>query len=152
MKTFNYASTASIKENLTSIIIGIALIAFPLVHPFGIRIGAKPILGPVPTTILMIIAGLYMLYTAYRKISNARKLSAKGGVITVDNDQVTYPVIRKGNVEMESFAISEISSLNYAEDDGILTVTRNNGKSTKFDVDFFDGLDQLKEFAALLQK
>ena len=37
MKTFNYASTASIKENLTSIIIGIALIAFPLVHPFGIR-------------------------------------------------------------------------------------------------------------------
>lgn len=41
---------------------------------------------------------------------------------------------------------------NYAEDDGILTVTLNNGKSTKFDVDFFDGLDQLKEFAALLQK
>lgn len=152
MKTFNYASTASIKENLTSIIIGIALIAFPLVHPFGIRIGATQVLGPIPTTILMIIAGLYMLYTAYRKIRNARKLSAKGGVITVDNDQVTYPVIRKGNVEMESFAISEISSLNYAEDDGILTVTLNNGKSTKFDVDFFDGLDQLKEFAALLQK
>lgn len=152
MKTFNYASTSSIKENLISLILGIALIAFPLVHPFGIRISAKPILGPLPTTILLIIAGLYMLYTAYRKIRNARKLSAKGGVITVDNDQVTYPVIRKGNVEMESFAISEISSLNYAEDDGILTVTLNNGKSTKFDADFFDGLDQLKEFAALLQK
>ena len=149
MKTFNYASTSSIKENLISLILGIALI---VVHPFGIRIGAKPILGPLPTTILLIIAGLYMLYTAYRKIRNARKLSAKGGVITVDNDQVTYPVIRKGNVEMESFAISEISSLNYAEDDGILTVTLNNGKSTKFDADFFDGLDQLKEFAALLQK
>ena len=51
MKTFNYASTASIKENLTSIIIGIALIAFPLVHPFGIRIGATQVLGPIPTTI-----------------------------------------------------------------------------------------------------
>lgn len=152
MKTFNYASTSAIKENITYLILGVALIAFPLVHPFGIRIGAKPILGPLPTTILLIIAGLYMLYTAYRKIRNARVLSAKGGVITVDNDRVTYPVIRKGSVEMETFAISEISSLDYAEDDGILTVTLNDGRTTRFDVDFFDSLDQLKEFAALLQK
>ena len=144
MKTFNYASTASIKENLTSIIIGIALIAFPLVHPFGIRIGATQVLGPIPTTILMIIAGLYMLYSAYRKIRNARALSAKGGTITVDDNHVTYPAIRKGNVE--------ISNLAYDEDDGILTVTLNDGKTIKFDVDFFDSLDQLKEFAALLQK
>lgn len=152
MKTFNYASTSSIKENLISLILGIALIVFPLVHPFGIRIGAKPILGPVPTTILMIIAGLYMLYSAYRKIRQARALSAKGGTITVEDDRVTYPVIRKGNVEKESFAISEVSNLAYAEDDGILTVVLNDGKTVKFDVDFFDGLDQLKEFAALLQK
>lgn len=65
---------------------------------------------------------------------------------------VTYPVIRKGNVEKESFAISEISNLAYDEDDGILTVTLNDGMTIKFDVDFFDSLDQLKEFAALLQK
>ena len=108
MKTFNYASTSSIKENLTSLILGAALIIFPLVHPFGIRIGAKPILGPVPTTILMIIAGLYMLYTAYRKIRQARALSAKGGVITVGDERVTYPAIRKGQVEEASFAISEV--------------------------------------------
>lgn len=152
MKTFNYASTSAIKENITYLILGVALIAFPLVHPFGIRIGAKPILGPLPTTILLIIAGLYMLYTAYRKIRNARALSAKGGIITVDNDRVTYPVIRKGSVEMESFAISEISNLGYAEDDGILTVTLNDARTIKFDLDFFDSLDQLKEFAALLQK
>lgn len=152
MKTFNYASTSSIKENLISLILGIALIVFPLVHPFEIRIGAKPILGPVPTTILMIIAGLYMLYSAYRKIRQARALSAKGGTITVEDDRVTYPVIRKGNVEKESFAISEVSNLAYAEDDGILTVVLNDGKTVKFDVDFFDSLDTLKEFSALLQK
>ncbi len=128
------------------------MIVFPLVHPFGIRIGAKQILGPIPTTILLIIAGLYLLYTAYRKIRNARVLSAKGGVIVVDNDQVTYPVIRKGNVEKEAFAISEVSSLDYDEEDGILTVTLNNGRMIRFDLDFFDSLDQLKEFAALLQK
>lgn len=152
MKTFNYASTSSIKENLTSLILGIALIVFPLVHPFGIRIGAKPILGPLPTTILMIIAGLYMLYSAYRKIRQARALSAKGGVITVDDNQVTYPVIHKGEVQKESFRISEVSNTSYDEEDGILTVVLNDGKTIKFDVDFFDSLDQLKEFAALLRK
>lgn len=56
MKTFNYASTSAVKENLTYLILGAALIVFPLVHPFGIRIGAKPVLGPLPTTILLIIA------------------------------------------------------------------------------------------------
>lgn len=152
MKTFNYASTSSIKENLTSLILGVALIVIPIVYPFGIRIGAKPILGPVPTMILMIIAGLYMLYTAYRKIRQARALSAKGGVITVDDERVTYPVIRKGGVEQETFAISEVSNLAYDEDDGILTVVLNDNKTIKFDVDFFDSLDQLKEFAALIQK
>lgn len=152
MKSFNYASTSSIKENLTSLILGVALIVIPIVYPFGIRIGAKPILGPVPTTILMIIAGLYMLYTAYRKIRQARALSAKGGVITVDDNQVTYPIIRKGSVEQENFSIAEVSETSYDEEDGILTVALNDGKTTKFDVDFFDSLDQLKEFAALLQK
>ena len=128
MKTFNYASTSAVKENLTYLILGAALIVFPLVHPFGIRIGAKPVLGPLPTTILLIIAGLYMLYTAYRKIRQARALSAKGGVITVDNDRVTYPVIRKGQVETEAFSISEISNISYDEEDGILTVTLGGGQ------------------------
>ena len=138
MKTFNYASTSAVKENLTYLILGAALIVFPLVHPFGIRIGAKPVLGPLPTTILLIIAGLYMLYTAYRKIRQARALSAKGGVITVDNDRVTYPVIRKGQVETETFSISEISNISYDEEDGILTVTLGGGREAKFDLDFFD--------------
>lgn len=152
MKTFNYASTSSIKDNLTSLIIGVALIIVPIVHPFGIRIGAKPILGPVTTAILLIIAGLYMLYSAFRKIRQARALAAKGGQITVDGDCITYPIIKKGVVEEGTFTISDISALHYDEDDGILTVTLREGKTIKFDVDFFDGLPQLKEFMELIQR
>lgn len=37
-----------------------------------------------------------MLYTAYRKIRRARALASQGGIITVDDDRLTYPAIRKG--------------------------------------------------------
>ena len=53
---------------------------------------------------------------------------------------------------MHSFTLSEISSSNYNYDEGILTIVLTNGSTAKFDVDFFDGLPQLKEFAALLKK
>lgn len=152
MKTFNYASTSSIKDNLTFLLVGAALIIFPIVHPFGIRIGVKPILGPIPTTIILIIAGLYMLYTAVRKIRHGRALAAKGGQITIDDERITYPSIQKGVVEDETFTISDISNLHYDEDDGILTVVLNGGKTIKFDVEFFDDLSQLKELMSLLQK
>lgn len=152
MKTFNYASTSSIKDNLTFLLVGAALIIFPIVHPFGIRIGVKPILGPIPTTIILIIAGLYMLYTAFRKIRHGRALAAKGGQITVDGDRITYPNIQKGTVEEDSFTISDIASMHYNEDDGILTVSLNSGKTIKFDVEFFDDLAHLKEFVELIQK
>ena len=66
--------------------------------------------------------------------------------------QEVYFTIVKGTVEMHSFTLSEISSSNYNYDDGILTIALTNGSTAKFDVDFFDGLPQLKEFAALLKK
>lgn len=75
-----------------------------------------------------------------------------GPFSSVSYNKVTYPVIVKGNVEMRSFTLSEISSSNYNYDNGILTITLANGSTAKFDVDFFDGLPQLKEFAALLKK
>ena len=145
MATFNYSSKSSIKDNLTEILVGAGLIIVPVVYPFGI-------LGPLPTAIILALVGLYMLFRAWRKIHKARKLAAKSCIITVDGDKVTYPVIVKGNVEMRSFTLSEISSSNYNYDNGILTITLANGSTAKFDVDFFDGLPQLKEFAALLKK
>ena len=152
MTTFNYSSKSSIKDNLTEILIGAALIIIPIVYPFGIKVGTLRILGPLPTAIILSLVGLYMLFRAWRKIHKARKLAAKSCIITVDGDKVTYPVIVKGNVEMHSFTLSEISSSNYNYDEGILTIVLTNGSTAKFDVDFFDGLPQLKEFAALLKK
>ena len=146
MATFNYSSKSSIKDNLTEILVGAGLIIVPVVYPFGIKVGTLRILGPLPTAIILALVGLYML------LHKARKLAAKSCIITVDGDKVTYPVIVKGNVEMRSFTLSEISSSNYNYDNGILTITLANGSTAKFDVDFFDGLPQLKEFAALLKK
>lgn len=93
-----------------------------------------------------------MLYTAFRKIRHGRALAAKGGQITVDGDRITYPSIQKGTVEEDSFTISDIASMHYNEEDGILTVSLNSGKIIKFDVEFFDDLAHLKEFVELIQK
>ena len=113
MATFNYSSKSSIKDNLTEILVGAGLIIVPVVYPFGIKVGTLRILGPLPTAIILALVGLYMLFRAWRKIHKARKLAAKSCIITVDGDKVTYPVIVKGNVEMRSFTLSEISSSNY---------------------------------------
>lgn len=152
MTTFNYSSKSSIKDNLTETLIGAALIIVPIAYPFGIKIGTARILGPLPTTIILALIGLYMLFRAWQKIHKARKLAAQNCIITVDGDKVTYPVIVKGIVEIRTFTLSEISNSNYNYDDGILTIVLKNGSTAKFDVDFFDGLPQLKEFAALLKK
>ncbi|OUP06621.1 hypothetical protein B5F34_13820 [Mediterranea sp. An20] len=152
MTTFNYSSKSSIKDNLTEILIGAALIIVPIVYPFGIKIGTARILGPLPTAIILALVGLYLVFKAWRKIRQAGKLSAKSGVITVDGNNVTYPVISKGKVEMRSFTLSEISNVDYNYDNGILAVSLANGSTIRFDLDFFDGLPQLKEFVALLKK
>ena len=152
MTTFNYSSKSSVKENLTEILVGAALIIVPIVYPFGIRIGATRILGPLPTAILLAIAGLFLLYKAWKKIRQARLLSSKGCVITVDNGRVTYPIIKKGTVDMGTFKVSDMTDLKYNQDDGILIVTLADGNTIKFDVDFFDSLTKLKEFSELIQK
>ena len=152
MTTFNYSSKSSIKDNLTEILTGAALIIVPIVYPFGIKVGTLRILGPLPTAIILALIGLYMLFRAWQKIHKARKLASQNCSITIDGDKVTYPVIAKGNIEMRSFTLSEISNSNYNYDDGILTIILTNGSTIKFDVDFFDGLPQLQEFTALLKK
>lgn len=68
MTTFNYSSKSSIKDNLTEILIGAALIIIPIVYPFGIKVGTLRILGPLPTAIILALVGLYMLFRAWRKI------------------------------------------------------------------------------------
>lgn len=152
MTTFNYSSKSILKDNLTTIGLYLLLVVGPIVYPFGLKIGSTRILGPLPTTIILVGIGLFMLFKTLMKIRQARALTAKGGIIAVDGDRVTYPIIKKGSLEMGVFKISEISDVGYDEEDGILTVTLANGTKTKFDLDFFESLDKLKEFVALIQK
>ncbi len=152
MKTFNYSSKSVLKDNLTAIGFSLLLVVVPIVHPFGTRIGRLRILGPLPTAIIFVAIGLLMLFKVLKKVRRARALAAKGCVITVDGDRVTYPVIKKGAMEQGTFRVSDISDVNYNEEDGILTVTLANGTKAKFDLDFFGSLSKLKEFVALIRE
>lgn len=151
-QTFSYCSKSALKDNMTELAIGIALVVVPIVYPFGIKIGATRILGPVPTAIILILVGLYMLFKVFNKYRQARALAAQNCSITVEDEKITYPILKKGTATEGSFAKSDITGLNYDQDNGILTVALNNGETIKFDVDFFESLDHLKEFAELLKK
>lgn len=152
MTTFNYSSKSVLKDNLTTIGLSLLLVVVPIVYPFGLKIGSTRILGPLPTAIILIALGLFILFKVLMKIRKARALAAKGCIITVNEDRVTYPIIKKGAVQQGAFRISEISDVSYNEEDGILTVTLTNGTKAEFDLDFFESLSKLKEFVALIQK
>lgn len=152
MRTFNYNSNSVLKDNLTTIGLSLLLIVVPIIYPFGIKIGSARILGPLPTAIILIALGLFMLFKVLIKVRQARALAAKGCIITVNDDLVTYPIIKKGNVEQGAFKLSEISDIGYDEENGILTVMLTNGTKIRFDLDFFESLSKLKEFVALIQK
>lgn len=152
MKTFKYGSKSVLKDNLITIGLSLLMIVAPIVYPFGIRIGNLRVLGPLPTAIILIAIGLFIPVKVLLAIRQARALAAKDCVITVDDDQVTYPIIKKGVVQWEVFKISEISDVAYDEEDEILTVTLPNGSKVEFDLDFFESFAELKEFMALIQK
>lgn len=151
-QTFSYCSKSVLKDNMTELLVGIALIVVPIVYPFGIKIGATRILGPLPTAIILILVGLYMLYKFFNKYRQARALAAQNCSITVEDEKITYPILKKGTATEGSFTKSDISGLNYNQEDGILTVALQSGETIKFDVDFFESIDCLKEFAELLKK
>lgn len=152
-QTFSYYSNSKsfLKDNIKGLAIGIILVVGPIVYPFGIRIGSTRVLGPVPTVTIFVLLGLYFLFVVFKKYRKARALAAQNCSIIVEDDKITYPIVKKGSVTEGSFANSDISALNYDEEDGILTVSLNNGKSIDFYKDFFESLDRFKEFTELLK-
>ncbi|MDE6000117.1 MAG: hypothetical protein K2H04_08650, partial [Bacteroidaceae bacterium] len=90
MKTFKYGSKSVVKDNLTTIGLSLLMIVVPIVYPFGIRIGRLRVLGPLPTAIIFIAIGLFILVKVLLSIRQAHALAAKDCVITVDDDRVTY--------------------------------------------------------------
>lgn len=95
MRTFNYTPSSPFSGKLTNLGISLVMIVFPLVAPFGIRIGSMRILGPTAVTILFVAGGAVLLLCTLLEIRKARALAAAGGRITIDGDRVTFPVVRK---------------------------------------------------------
>lgn len=149
---FSYCSKLSIKNNLVQLAAGVFLIVVPIVSPFGLKIGATRILGPLPTTIILILTGLYILFLVFSRYRETRILAANNCFITVEDDNITYPILKKGTVTEGCFIKSEISDLDYNQEDSILTIVLKNGQTIEFDGDFFESIDSFQEFAQLLQK
>mgnify|MGYP000027947145 CR=1 FL=1 len=123
MKTFNYTPTSPVMSKLSTIGISLFMIVFPLVAPFGIRIGRMPILGATATTIIFVVGGLALLTFTVREIMQARKLIAQGGEITVDGDLVTIPVVKKGTVTNESFRLPDVEYTKFDAEENEFTIS-----------------------------
>ena len=122
MRTFNYTPSSPFSGKLTNLGISLVMIVFPLVAPFGIRIGSMRILGPTAVTILFVAGGAVLLLCTLLEIRKARALAAAGGRITIDGDRVTFPVVRKGAVTEETLLIRRSNARNS-------TRRRTNSKS-----------------------
>ena len=149
MKTFNYMAKSVYRDNLVNIILSLMLILVPIVHPFGIKIGAARILDPFPTTVILVVAGHVLIIRVLMAIRHARLLAKAGGVITVDGGRITYPFAGRRKSEL---LIADITAVSYDEEDGLLTVELTDGSEVVFDLDLFDNLTRFREFAALIHK
>lgn len=152
MKTFNYAPASPIKDNITMLAISVGMVVVPFVYPFGIRIGSTRILGPTGTAIVFIIGGLILLAVTLNKIRLARALAANGGKIVVDEECVTYPIVKKGTKSDKTFKISDIKHLEHDDEEGELEIFLIDGTQITVYAEFFDSCEQYEEFFALLKK
>lgn len=152
METFKYAQASPLKKNANKLGMGALLVIVPLVYPFGVRLGSLHLLGPIPTTIILVAVGLYLLVTAFLDIQKSNKLNARNSVITIDEVKLTYPVVEKGEVIDQTILLSDIIDTDYDQDEEILTVKPNTGKGIKFESDYFETPEHFKKFLALILK
>lgn len=151
MKTFNYTPASPVMSKLSTIGISLSMIVFPLIAPFGIRIGRMRILGPTAVTVIFVVGGIALLIFTLLEIRKARVLAAQGASITVDGDTVTYPVVKKDRIEQGRFNITDIEWVKYDEEENeckIKTVDDHIILRT----DFFENWEAYEAFRALLGK
>lgn len=138
-------------SKLSTIGIALFMIVFPLIAPFGIRIGRMRILGPTAVTVIFVVGGAALLIFTLLEIRKARVLAAQGASITVDGDKVTYPVVKKDGIEQGQFNITDIEWVKYDEEEDeckIKTVDDHIILRT----DFFENQEAYEDFRALLGK
>ena len=146
MKTFNYTPASPVMSKLSTIGISLFMIVFPLIAPFGIRIGRMRILGPTAVTVIFVAGGIALLIFTLLEIRKARVLAAQGASITV-----TYPVVKKDRIEQGRFNITDIEWVKYDEEENeckIKTVDDHIILRT----DFFENWEAYEAFRALLGK
>lgn len=151
MQKFNYTPSNPFSGSVSSLAIGAGMVIVPLVWPFGIRIGRTPILGPTAVTIIFVLGGLALLAFTALEITKARKLIAQGGEITVDGDQVTIPVVKKGAVVMESFKLSEVEHTKFDEEENEFNISLPSDHHVIRGA-FFDSADAFEAFKSVFEK
>ena len=151
MKTFNYTPSNPVRSKLSTLGIALFMIVFPLIMPFGIRIGRMRILGPTAVTVIFVAGGIALLIFTLLEIKKARVLAAKGASITVDGDRVIYPVVKKDEIGQGEFKISEIERIKYDEEENECEI-KAAGEYITLRTDFFDDWEAYEDFRALLGK
>lgn len=151
MQKFNYTPRNPFRGSVTSLAFGAGMVVIPLLSPFGIRIGRMRILGPTAVTIIFVLGGLALLTFTALEILQARKLIAQGGMITVDGDKVTVPVVRKEGVAEESFLLSEVERAKYDDEENELDIWLE-GRSYTLRGAYFEDADQFESFREIFSK
>ena len=165
MRTFNYTPSSPFSGKLTNLGISLVMIVFPLVAPFGIRIGSMRdpgpsapvrigsmrILGPTAVTILFVAGGAVLLLCTLLEIRKARALAAAGGRITIDGDRVTFPVVRKGAVTEETLLIPQVERTKFDEEENEFEIALPDAHHT-FNAGYFDSEEEFEAFRALFEK
>ena len=143
MQKFNYTPSNPFSGSVSSLAIGAGMVIVPLVWPFGIRIGR--------ITIIFVLGGLALLAFTALEITKARKLIAQGGEITVDGDQVTIPVVKKGAVVLESFKLSEVERTKFDEEENEFNISLPSDHHVIRGA-FFDSADAFEAFKSVFEK
>lgn len=151
MRTFNYTPSSPFSGKLTNLGISLVMIVYPLVAPFGIRIGSMRILGPTAVTILFVAGGAVLLLCTLLEIREARALAAAGGRITIDGDRVTFPVVRKGAVTEETLLIPQVERTKFDEEENEFEIALPDAHHT-FNAGYFDSEEEFEAFRALFEK
>lgn len=152
MKTFNYMPKNPVRSRLYAIAMSLLMIFLPIFHPFGIRVGQFKILPASVVTVLLIVGGAYLLYEAIKDLMKERALvNSGGGTITVDGNDVSYPVVSKKSIIYEKFNISDIQFVKYDESADEFEIAMFDSR-VKLDVECFDNMEKFEEFRTLLGK
>lgn len=150
-KTYTYEPATIFTNQLSNLAFGIGMVVVPMICPFGLRIRRAYILSPAVFSTILITGGVLLLLFTYFSMRKALALKKQRGTITVDNGRVTYPEVRKGKIEYDTFHVSDIEYIKDDEKENQCKISLPD-KYVIFETKYFDSFDEYDEFRALLEK